>query len=247
MSNQAIHAADWLPTLAGAAGVPLPQDLQLDGINLWPALSGNEAPKPRAMIHALDEVFGYSSYMRDTLKYVNGSTFGGQYDQWLGELAPNEDDPLSGSYGQHVLASEVQGILGNRELTEDRIRQMRSEATQECPALAGVDPQDPKYRCEPLKDHCFFDLAQDPCERYNLAQLYPAQLQELAQEVEQLRRTAVPSARVPKPDYRADPVFHNGNWEWWNDTDTGSSAGTCLLNLWIITGSIIGLVCSVCF
>ncbi|KAH8240194.1 hypothetical protein KR032_012102, partial [Drosophila birchii] len=243
VSNQAIHAIDWLPTLAGAAGVSLPQDLQLDGINLWPALSGNEEPKPRNLIHALDEVFGYSSYMRDTLKYVNGSTFQGQYDHWLGELESNEDDPLSDIYGQQVLASEVQSILGDRGLTEDRIRQLRSEATQECPAMAGEDPLDPKYKCEPLKEHCFFDLATDPCERYNLAQLYPAQLQELAQEVEQFRRTAIPSARVPITDYRADPVFHNGNWEWWNDTDTGSGqAGSCLLNLWIIVGSIIGLV-----
>jgi len=241
VSNQAIHAVDWLPTLAGAAGVSLPQDLQLDGINLWPSLSGNEEPKPRTMIHVLDEVFGYSSYMRDNLKYVNGSSFEGQYDQWLGELEPNEDDPLSESYGQHVLESEVQRVLGNRGLTKDRISQMRSEATEKCPPVEGQSPLDPKFKCEPLKAHCFFDLAKDPCERYNLAQLYPLQLQELAEEVEQVRRTAIPSARVPIPDQRADPAYHNGTWEWWNNTETDSSSGTCLLNSWVMIGSIISL------
>ncbi|XP_017072197.1 arylsulfatase B [Drosophila eugracilis] len=246
VSNQAIHAIDWLPTLAGAAGVSLPQDLQLDGLNLWPSLSGKEEPKPRTMIHVLDEVFGYSSYMRDSLKYVNGSSFEGQYDHWLGELEANEDDPLSGNYGQHVLASEVQRILGNQGLTEDRILEMRNEATEVCPSIEGQNPLDPQFKCEPLKGDCFFDLATDPCERYNLAQLYPLQLKELADEVEQIRRTAIPSARVAKSDKRADPAYHNGNWEWWNNTETDSSSGTCSANLWVIMGSIIGLTYQYC-
>jgi len=146
VSNQAIHAVDWLPTLAGAAGVSLPQDLPLDGINLWPMLSSNEEPKPRTMIHVLDEVFGYSSYMRDTLKYVNGSSFEGRYDQWLGELETNEDDALGESYEQHVLASDVQNLLGNRGLTKDRIRQMRSEATETCPPIEGQNPLESHFK-----------------------------------------------------------------------------------------------------
>ncbi|EDW94659.1 arylsulfatase B [Drosophila yakuba] len=239
VSNQAIHAIDWLPTLAGAAGVSLPQDLPLDGINLWPMLSGNEEPKPRTMIHVLDEVFGYSSYMKDTLKYINGSSFQGRYDHWLGELKTNEDHPLSESYEQHVLASDVQSILGNRWLTEDRIRQMRSEATEMCPPVEGLNPLEPQFKCEPLKAPCFFDLAKDPCERYNLAETYPLQLQQLADEVEQIRKTAIPSARVPYSDSRANPTFHNGNWEWWNNTDTDSSSGTFPINLWLVIGSIV--------
>ncbi|KAH8259685.1 hypothetical protein KR026_008766 [Drosophila bipectinata] len=242
VSNQAIHAIDWLPTLAAAAGVSLPQDLQLDGQNLWPSLSEKAEPKPRKFIHVLDEVFGYSSYMSDTLKYVNGTSFAGQYDYWLGDLETNEDDPLSGIYEEQVLASEVQSVLGSHGLTGDQILQMRSEATQKCPAIEGQDPLQPHYRCEPLVAPCFFDLAQDPCERYNLAQLYPLKLDQLRQEVEEFRRTAIPSARVPFSDERADPIFHNGNWEWWNNTESDSSAGTCSRNLWIILGSVVALV-----
>lgn len=242
MSNQAIHAIDWLPTLAAAAGVSLPQDLQLDGENLWPSLSEKAEPKPRKFIHVLDEVFGYSSYMNDTLKYVNGTSFEGKYDYWLGDLEANEDDPLSGIYGEQVLASEVQRVLGSHDLTEDRILQMRSEATQKCPAIKGQDPLQPHYRCEPLVAPCFFDLAQDPCERYNLARLYPLQLEQLRQEVEEFRRTAIPIARVPFSDERADPIFHNGNWEWWNNTESDSSAGTCSRKLWTILGCVLVLV-----
>ncbi|KAH8379102.1 hypothetical protein KR009_003096 [Drosophila setifemur] len=241
VSNQAIHAIDWLPTLAGAAGVSLPQDLQLDGINLWPSLSGNAEPKPRRFIHVLDEVFGYSSFMSDTLKYVNGSSFNGQYDHWLGELDTDENDPLSENYGEQVLTSEVHSVLSSRGLTEDRILQMRSQATQKCPPIEGEDPLEPHYRCEPLSAPCFFDLSKDPCERYNLAKLYPRQLEQLAQDVEEIRRSAIPSARVPVSDKRANPALHNGNWEWWNTTKSGSSAGTCSDKLWIILCSILGL------
>ncbi|EDW29501.1 GL22855 [Drosophila persimilis] len=223
VSNQAIHAIDWLPTLAAAAGVSLPSDLRLDGLNLWPSLSASAQPQPRNLLHVLDDVFGYSSYTQDTLKYVNGSSFEGRYDHWLGELEDGEEDPNSKDYGQLVRASEVQAVLGSVAPTDDRIRQMRDEATQRCP-IQERDPEDPVYLCEPLKAACLFDLANDPCERYNLANLYPLQLQLLAQEVEELRLTALPSARVPRADVRADPALHDGHWEWWNNTLPGSSA-----------------------
>ncbi|XP_017156863.1 arylsulfatase B [Drosophila miranda] len=223
VSNQAIHAIDWLPTLAAAAGVALPSDLRLDGLNLWPSLSASAQPQPRNLLHVLDDVFGYSSYTQDTLKYVNGSSFEGRYDHWLGELEDGEEDPNSRDYGQLVRASEVQAVLGNVAPTDDRIRHMRDEATQRCP-IQERDPEDPVYLCEPLKAACLFDLANDPCERYNLANLYPLQLQLLAQEVEELRLTALPSARVPRADDRADPALHDGHWEWWNNTLPGSSA-----------------------
>lgn len=37
------HMTDWLPTLAAAAGLPLPTDRKLDGANLLPALAGEPA------------------------------------------------------------------------------------------------------------------------------------------------------------------------------------------------------------
>ncbi|BFF97031.1 arylsulfatase B [Drosophila madeirensis] len=230
VSNQTIHAIDWLPTLAAAAGVQLPTDLKLDGLNLWPSLSGAAEPQPRKLLHVLDDVFGYSSYTSDTLKYVNGSSFEGRYDHWLGELEAGEEHPLSADYAQLVRASEVQAVLGNGGPTEDRIRQMRDEATQRCPIQNG-DQDDRIYLCEPLKAACLFDLSNDPCERYNLAKLYPLQLQLLAEDVEELRLTALPSARVPIADKRADPALHSGNWEWWNNTSTGSSGSITLPSL----------------
>lgn len=225
VSNQVIHAIDWLPTLAAAAGVSLPNNLQLDGVNMWPSLSGNWEPQSRRLLHVLDDIFGYSSYMRDNLKYVNGSRFEGQFDDWLGELEADEDDPLSAYYVQRVLSSEVQQVLGSRTLTNDRIEQLRSDATQRCPINEQNHTQS-IYLCQPLEAPCFFNLAKDPCERYNLANLYPLQLQLLEQEVNQFRLNAVESARVPTPDPRANPAFHGGYWEWWNKTSSGGSSNS---------------------
>ncbi|XP_068142790.1 arylsulfatase B isoform X1 [Drosophila tropicalis] len=230
VSNQIIHAIDWLPTLAAAANVKLPENLKLDGVNMWPSLSSNMEPQPRRLLHVMDDVFGYSSYMRDNLKYVNGTSFEGKYDQWLGELASGQDDPLSPYYVQQVLSSDVHAVIGSQSLTNDRIEQMREEATHRCPMNEQDHLQD-VYLCEPLKAPCFFNLAKDPCERFNLANLYPLQLQFLSQEVEQFRQNAIPSARVPISDERANPKLHGGYWEWWNETAVGGSPKIVSWNL----------------
>lgn len=41
---------DWLPTILAAAGVPLPGDLKVDGINLLPAFAG-QSGEPRAFLY----------------------------------------------------------------------------------------------------------------------------------------------------------------------------------------------------
>lgn len=41
-SSQVIAAQDLLPTLTGAAGIPHGNDQELDGVNLWPALSNSK-------------------------------------------------------------------------------------------------------------------------------------------------------------------------------------------------------------
>ncbi|KAH8405928.1 hypothetical protein KR215_000006 [Drosophila sulfurigaster] len=230
VSNQVIHAIDWLPTLAAAAGIQLPANLPLDGVNMWPSLSGNLEPQSRRLLHVMDDIFGYSSYMRDNLKYINGSSFEGRYDNWLGDLPAEEDDPISAYYAQHVLSSEVQQVLGTRSLTNDRIEQLRADATHRCPSNEQNFTQS-IYLCQPLEAPCFFNLAKDPCERYNLANLYPLQLQLLEQEVQQFRINAIDSVRVNTPDLRANPAFHGGYWEWWNDTTITAGSGGSKWNI----------------
>jgi arylsulfatase A-like enzyme len=44
-----IHAADWFPTLTSLAGWKAPQDLKLDGLNVWPQLAGPTKQAPRTI------------------------------------------------------------------------------------------------------------------------------------------------------------------------------------------------------
>jgi arylsulfatase A len=46
VSNTLVSLMDWMPTLAGLAGAPLPAK-PLDGIDIWPVLSGQQVDLPR--------------------------------------------------------------------------------------------------------------------------------------------------------------------------------------------------------
>ncbi|XP_036326647.1 arylsulfatase B-like [Rhagoletis pomonella] len=228
VSNQVVHAIDWLPTLTSAAGIELPSKMKLDGVNLWRVLSENGAAQPRRLIHVLDDNVGYSAFTRGTLKYVNGTSFNGLYDGWLGDLPTAEQDPTALYYVQQVLSSEVHHVLGNEELSVEQVERLRAQATHECPNNEENYTQ-AVYRCEPLLEPCFFDIEKDPCERYNLAKLYPLQVQLLAQEVEQFRESAVESARRDYSDPRCDPALHGGVWEWW--AETSAANGRCHMHM----------------
>lgn len=209
-----MHAIDWFPTLAGAAGIKLPNNLHLDGINLWPSLNDKHPPQPRRVLHVLDDIFGYTSYMRDNYKYISGTTFNGLYDTWLRELPSQEIHPLSKYYVDNVLNSTVNRLLGNKNLLGQHILELRSQATAHCPRNS-EDFNQSIYKCEPLRAPCLFDIIKDPCERYNLARVHSSQMEILSQEVNEFRRQATPSARIATADTRSDPKRFNGTWQWW--------------------------------
>jgi arylsulfatase A-like enzyme len=47
-----LHAADWMPTLCALAEAKPQAELRWDGRNIWPCLSGETAPEPRALYWA---------------------------------------------------------------------------------------------------------------------------------------------------------------------------------------------------
>ncbi|XP_055904623.1 arylsulfatase B-like [Eupeodes corollae] len=222
VSHQLIHSIDWLPTLASAAGIKLPSNLKIDGINLWPTLINNYRPKPRNFIHVLDDIDGYVSYQRSNLKYINGTEFCPKYATWLGDLEDNPDPRLS-QYSDLILESQVSKAFRSSNLSAIDIEELRIEATYECNTKNLTTLELKAYKCEPAIAPCLFDIEKDPCEMYNIAAEHPHIIAELEADVEYYRQSAVEIAWLPG-DPLANPGLHNNTWTWWKDSTSSSSA-----------------------
>lgn len=70
--------------------------------------------------------------------------------------------------------------------------------------------------CKPMKEPCLFDIDADPCELNNLARAHPDILNNILNEINNLRKTAVPPNNTPL-DPRGDPK--NFNYVWTNFGD----------------------------
>lgn len=93
--NGLVHCADWYATFCALAGID-PYDVRaaaaglpnVDGVNLWPYLSGEVQASPRTQIHgAIDMV------INGTLKYISRNT---PEACWAGPQYPNKSTTVRG-------------------------------------------------------------------------------------------------------------------------------------------------------
>lgn len=165
---------------------------------------------------SLDNVDGYAGIISDNWKFVNGTTMDGIYDKYLGEI--QELSMLPDSYSKLVLSSRVGKALAEPNasksqkinLTLAKIQNLRKKAQISC-----NEANNPIEPCNPLKSPCLFDIIADPCERKNLAKLFPETVRKLTQRMNDLVRTAAPARRIPFSDPECDPNKHKGSWDWW--------------------------------
>ncbi|EDW70749.1 arylsulfatase B [Drosophila virilis] len=209
--TQPIYVGDFLPTLAHAAGIELPESLQLDGIDLWPQLAGSkDAPHvPREILHSLDDVSHFSSLLLGQWKYVNGTTLAGQFDQQLTHRELDELDPRARRYVVEVRNSPASKALARydlQRLTQHRMHTLRRLATVRC--------GDMQRGCNALLEECLYDLSVDPCELNNLAysERHAEILATMRQRVQQLRAEALPPGNRPGVSY-ANPNLHECTWD----------------------------------
>uniref|UniRef100_A0A182TTU5 Sulfatase N-terminal domain-containing protein n=1 Tax=Anopheles melas TaxID=34690 RepID=A0A182TTU5_9DIPT len=205
VSNQWLHVSDWLPTLGHAAGIRIPPNNNpIDGQDQWSTLTSSSNSGRTVVMNNAHNEFTYSSYIKRGWKYVNGTSFKGAYDRWLGQLKDGEQISHE-DYYKRLVAS--QSIGSSMLLTRDDVKRLRSKAMVECSSAQGTV-------CEPLKRPCLFNIVEDPCERNNQANAYPYILRELETDVNGYRKRSVPSRQQPS-DSRADPARHNCTWTWW--------------------------------
>ncbi|XP_071831480.1 arylsulfatase J-like isoform X2 [Apostichopus japonicus] len=79
-----------------------------------------------------------------------------------------------------------------------------------CPPI----PANASTNCDPAKKPCLYHIPNDPCEFYNLADMYPDILSELMDRLRFYNSTMIPSARKPR-DPNSNPMLHGGNWIPW--------------------------------
>ncbi|XP_058124587.1 arylsulfatase B-like [Anopheles ziemanni] len=209
VSEQWIHVSDWLPTLGFAAGITngIPQGSAIDGQNQWNTLLSSSASGRTVVMNNADEKFSYSSYMKNGWKYVNGSTFKGVFDGWLGLLSDNDDLSAEDYYTWLTAPGTIGELIG---LSRDRVEKLRSSAILTCPNVLQ------ETVCKPLENPCLFNLLKDPCEQQNLASAHPDILADLQTDVLHYRRSSARPRNQPH-DGRADPALYNFTWTWWLD------------------------------
>lgn len=84
VSNQMMHISDWFPTLLHVAGMDATKLPNIDGINMWEALSNDISSPRNEILHNIDDIWGSSSLMVDQWKIVKGTNYEGQWDGWYG-------------------------------------------------------------------------------------------------------------------------------------------------------------------
>ncbi|CAB3235666.1 unnamed protein product [Arctia plantaginis] len=197
VATQRLQIADWLPTLYSAAGGDVSVFENLDGMNLWDALSQNKESGRTSIVHNIDDIWGSAAITVGKWKILKGTNYGGDWDGWYGpsgrEGAYNLDLVLMSEAG--VAISDM-GMMPSKE----KMTEIRDEATVKC------NESIPIISCKPLKKPCIYDIKEDPCERQNLAEQFPDVLQRMLTELDKVNKTAVlPNNKDIEP--RADPKY----------------------------------------
>ncbi|XP_014208813.1 arylsulfatase I-like [Copidosoma floridanum] len=248
VSNDLMYIADWLPTLLSAAGLRsnVPPG-KIDGVNMWPAITGESPAAGNARAEVLvniDPIFNYSAIRRGDFKYILGTV--GNGEDWYGETGRTEDAEQEGRSPAYdpetVLMSKagtaISGLLTAKQVTEIRAvrshtyERVREDAITTAKLLTADEllklrstasirctvPESDRIACNPRQAPCLFNIKEDPCEQRNLADQRPMILATLEEALLKYRVTAVPPSNVPN-DPRADPALWNSTWVNWLDDD----------------------------
>ncbi|XP_037817226.1 arylsulfatase J isoform X2 [Lucilia sericata] len=211
VADQTIHIADWIPTLLtaikGEKGVDNISQ-QLDGLSIWQALSNDETSPRRSTLHNIDDIWGSAALTEGDWKVVKGTNYKGAWDGWYGPAGDRDARSYDYKAIRSCYAGRALATL-NMLPTPADITRMRSESNIDCTARRPYLKQGTV--CKPLVKPCLFNIRDDPCEIYNLAQKYPNILKALLEELDNFNATAVPPSNLPL-DPRANPSRWNYTW-----------------------------------
>ncbi|XP_071809573.1 arylsulfatase B-like [Asterias amurensis] len=205
ISHDLMHVSDWFPTMYRIAGGNVSAlATKIYGMDMWDTVSRGETCPRSEILHNIDPIEKYAALRVGDYKLVVGDSDGGVWDGWF---------PPVGTSADKLSASQYEKKLS------EKAPHARDSPVVTCPPI----PLNASTSCQPFKDPCLFNINQDPCEFYNIADQNPDILGELLKRLQQLNATAVPPLNKDlMPDPRGDPRLHNGNWvPWVTLTDKG--------------------------
>jgi len=217
VSDQLMHIQDWLPTLYSAAGGDVGDLGNIDGLSLWEALIYDTASPRYELLHNIDDEKPLAALRYGDYKVIIGKD---SKSGWYGDPGRNKssitDEEKHCTVTQESWdESETFTILNSMGLItrDDIITGARLKSAE---ILCGPVPDDAADGCHPDQAPCLFNIKEDPCEYYNLAEDAPDILQDLMERLAAQNATAVPPRNKPA-DPNADPANFGGVWSSWQD------------------------------
>lgn len=133
---------------------------------MWPALTANIPSERNEILHNIDDIWGSASLTVGQWKLLKGTNYKGFWDRWFGPAG----DRLSSSYDVNLVMQCESGKALTRlkmmpEINE--IRSLRVLANVDCDANNSNRTE--PIVCKPLEQPCLFNVYDDPCEQFNLA------------------------------------------------------------------------------
>ncbi|XP_054268622.1 arylsulfatase B-like isoform X1 [Macrosteles quadrilineatus] len=206
--NDLMHISDWLPTLLSAAGYK-GKISDIDGIDQWRALSrGYPGPREEVIIDVDDKKKMVAAIYK-TFKYVKGPSRGGPEDMFL-----NTNTIFSPRQPRYNLRTVIQSPTWQAVqkhmktlIPIDGIYQLRHQATITC-----YHDFDQAMEC--VDQPCLFNILEDPCEQYNIADELPEATQHIERQViDPYRKGAVVIPLIEDPE--SNPENFDGDWSIW--------------------------------
>lgn len=209
---------------------------QIDGIDVWEALSSNKpSPRREILVHYdACKINPFMAYIEDDFKLISRTTSMGHYDGWLSDpIDSSEQNSTFGEFYSHaILSSNVGKALSKyskmkriqhqndevsdfRTITAEEISEIRSKAQVTCNEHK-IPDSNSINACNPQETMCLFDILNDPCETTNVAAEFPEIVSKLKEKLDYYGSVAKPPRNQPL-DTRSDPANFGGIWTWWYD------------------------------
>ncbi|XP_029826470.2 arylsulfatase B-like [Ixodes scapularis] len=207
LSDQMMHISDWLPTFYTAAGGNLSRLGDIDGKDMWDALSKNLASPRHEILLNIDPIYNYSALIFENRKVILGDTAGGLYS--LRTPVPGGTRPVDG-LDQMMLNSRTAAVL--KDFYKVQQVPVRPNWRQE--VAVNCSYYNPRNNFADNVSLYYFDVKQDPCELDNLAPTNVTGLEELMKKLKAYEATMLPPANEGF-DPKGFPKNNQGLWAPW--------------------------------